>query len=247
MDNYIQANHKLWNEWTKLHLNSNYYNLDGLKAGIITLGAIERNEVGDVLGKSLLHLQCHFGLDTLAWARLGAIVTGVDISGESIRLAQALSDDLNILARFICSDVYELNQILNEQFDIVFTSHGVLTWLSDLQRWAEIIVEHLKPGGIFYINEIHPIKRVLTPRLQDDRGNAIEIGYFHCDEPTRVEEQGSYAQESDTWHTAYYWSHGLGEIVTALVRAGLKLEFLHEFPSEGHYHFPVAFSIRARR
>ena len=150
--------------------------MNGFKAGKITLGAVERKEVGDVSGKSLLHLQCHLGLDALSWARLGAAVTGVDISDESIHIAQSLSGDLNIPARFICSDVYELPQVLDGQFDIVFTACGVLTWLPNLQRWAEIITYYLKPGGMFYINEIHPIKRVLTPRLQDDRGNPITIG-----------------------------------------------------------------------
>ena len=176
MNDYVQANRKLWNEWTGLHLDSNYYDLNGFKAGKVTLGAVERREVGDVSGKSLLHLQCHLGLDALSWARLGAAVTGVDISDESIHVAQALSDEFNVPAQFICSDIYELPQVLDRQFDIVFTTCGVLTWLPDLQRWAKIITHYLKPGGMFYINEIHPIKRVLTPRLQDDRGNPITIG-----------------------------------------------------------------------
>ncbi len=247
MDDYIRANRKLWNEWTVLHQDSNYYDLEGFRAGQITLGAREQQEVGDVSGSTLLHLQCHLGLDALSWARLGARVTGVDISQESIRFAESLSDELHVPARFICSDIYDLPRVLDEQFDIVYTSCGVLAWLPDLQRWAEIIAHYLKPGAVFYISEIHPLKRVLTPRLHDDRGKPISLGYFHSPEPVRVEEQGSYAQEGDTWHTAFYWSHDMGEIVTALVTAGLRLEFLHEFPSEEHPNWPVGFSIRARR
>lgn len=247
MTDFVQANRELWNEWTPINVDSDYYDLDGFKAGQSALGALERDEVGEVAGKSLLDLQCHFGLGTLSWARLGAVVTGVDISDESIRMAQALSEELDIPARFICSDIYALPQVLDAQFDIVFTSGGVLNWLPDLQRWAEIIFNYLKPGGTFYISEIHPIKRILAPRLRDDQGNPIAIAYFPRAEPVRVEEQGSYAKETESWHTAYYWSHSLGEIVTSLVTAGLQLEFLQEFPSDEYPNFPVAFSIRAVR
>ncbi len=194
-----------------------------------------------------MHLQCHLGLSTLSWARKGAIVTGVDISDSSIAFASSLSRESNIPATFICSDIFDLPQVLDQQFDIVYTSCGVLTWLPDLQRWAQLIIRYLKSNGIFYINEIHPIKRVLTPRLQDDRGDSIRIPYFHQPQPVHVEEQGSYAEPASTWHTAFYWSYSLGEIVTALVEAGLKLDFLHEFPSEEHSDMPMSFSIRARR
>lgn len=247
MNRFVRSNATLWDEWTKLHLGSDYYAVDTLRSGGVTLGALERSEVGEVAGKSLLHLQCHLGLDALSWARLGASVTGVDISQESIRAAECLRDELEFAAEFICSDIYDLPQHLQRQFDIVFTSCGVLPWLPDLTRWAQVIADYLRPDGIFYINEIHPFKRLLTPRTQDDRGNPITLGYFPRPEPTRVEEQGSYAVESGSWHTAYYWTHSLGEVVTALAGAGLVIEFLHEFDSAEHPGMPVAFSIRARR
>ncbi len=230
---YIQANRNLWNSWTKLHTeSSSEYDdlLTQLRAGQTTLSEIELEELGDVSGNSLLHLQCHFGLDTLSWAREGAIVTGVDFSDESIAQARRLSQELDINADFICSDVYELPMVLDQKFDIIFTSKGVLPWLPDLGRWAEIIVHYLKPGGTFYIRDDHPVRHILLPPRLDATGTPIEHGYVHRTVPTRVEERGSYAAtESDDVHTAYYWTHGLGEIVTVLSSAGLRIEFLHEF------------------
>ncbi len=232
-DTYIQTNRNLWNNWTKLHIKSSleYDNLLArLRNGQTTLNEIELGELGNVTGKSLLHLQCHFGLDTLSWAREGAIVTGVDFSEKSIVHARFLSKELNISADFVCSDIYKLPMVLDQQFDIVFTSGGVLPWLPDLDRWAEIIVYYLRPGGTFYIRDSHPIRHLLGPPRLDATGKLIEHGYVHRTEPMRVEEQGSYAvPEANTTHTAYYWTHGLGEIVTALSSAGLRLEFLHEF------------------
>src|SRR5258705_4987146 len=120
MDDYLQSNQQLWNEWTRLHEQAPTYKVQEFKAGSSTLRQIERAELSDVAGKRLLHLQCHFGLDTLSWAREGAIVTGVDLSDQSIALARALSTELNILATFVCSDLFELPNALSGQFDIVF-------------------------------------------------------------------------------------------------------------------------------
>ena len=232
-DLYFETNHKLWDNWTRLHLEreSEYRNLAyKLKSGETTLDEIEIKELGGVSNKSLLHLQCHLGLDTLSWARMGAIATGVDFSAQAIAYAQSLSKELDISAEFICCDIYDLPTILERQFDIVYTARGVLPWLPDLDRWAGIIAHCLKPGGTFYLMEGHPIRHILLPPRVDAIGKSIEHGYVHRAEPTRVEERGSYAApEADTMHTAYYWTHGLGEIVTVLCSAGLRLEFLHEF------------------
>src|SRR5512147_3253183 len=139
MEDYLNSNQQLWNEWTGLHEQSPFYNVVGFKAGASTLRPIERQELTDVAGKTLLHLQCHFGLDTLSWARAGALATGVDLSDESIALARALSSELGIPATFVCSDILELPQALAGQFDIVFTSYGVLNWLHDLKSWAAVV------------------------------------------------------------------------------------------------------------
>ena len=233
-DAYIQANRDLWDGRTKLHAESSAEHHDRLvrlRTGQTTLDEIELKELGDVCGESLLHLRCHLGLDTLSWARLGAIVTGVDFSEEAIAWAHSLSKELNVCADFICSDIFELPAVLDGQFDIALASGGVLPWLPDLERWAQIIARYLKPGGTFTIRDGHPIRHVLLPPRIDATGEPIEHGYFHSTEPTRVEGRGSYAvPEADTVQTAYYWAHSLGEIVTALCGAGLRLEFLHEFP-----------------
>ncbi len=160
MDSYTQANRALWNAWTLLHEKSEEYDVPGFRAGRCALKPIELAEVGDVAGKTLLHLQCHFGLDTLSWARRGARVTGVDFSDEAIRLARSLSSELAIPAEFIRSDIYELDRVLDREFDIVFTSYGVLVWLSDIRLWGRTVARFLKPGGIFYIAELHPITMI---------------------------------------------------------------------------------------
>jgi SAM-dependent methyltransferase len=230
---YLENNRQLWEHWTRLHLETEteyQAALAALKSGGTTLDEVKIAEVGDVRGKSMLHLQCHFGLDSLSWARQGALVTGVDFSEESIQYARALSAELDVPARFICEDIYRLPDVLEGQFDVIYTAEGVLTWLPDLAGWAGLIARYLKPGGIFYIKEYHPFRRVVFPHRVDAAGRSIQYRYF-SGEPVRIEERGSYAQpEADTVDTAYYWVHSLGKIVTALCAAGLRLEFLHEFP-----------------
>ncbi len=226
MTDYIDTNRALWDRWTKLHAASAFYDVDGFKEGQSTLMPVEREELGEVAGKTLLHLQCHFGLDTLSWAREGARVTGVDFSPGAIDMARSLSEELDIPATFLCANIYDLPDAPETQFDIVFTSYGVLTWLPDLDRWAQIVAGYLKPGGTFYIVEFHPIISIL-----DDDGERFAYPYFRTDEPLQFDSEGSYAAPDDgTKLTAYEWPHGLGEIVTALLKAGLHLEYLHEFP-----------------
>lgn len=230
MDKYSEKNERLWNELTPVHERSAFYDIAGFKRGKCTLKSIELEEVGDVSGKSLLHLLCHFGLDTLSWARRGATVTGVDFSEASITLARSLSGETGIKADFICSDIYALPDVLKGDFDIVFTSWGVLSWLSYLKRWAEIVAQFLKPGGIFYMVEEHPFMRVF-----DDSTDATELTavypYFHNPEPTRWEWQGSYADEdAQVLNPSYEWSHSLGDVINSLITAGLRIEYVHEFP-----------------
>ena len=133
----------------EVHTKSELYNLNGFKNGNTSLQQIELKEVSNVKGKTILHLQCHFGLDTLSWARLGAKVTGVDFSEEGIKLAKSLSEELHIEAKFICSNIYDIENHINEKFDIVFTSYGTIGWLNDLQEWGRLISKYLKPGGLF--------------------------------------------------------------------------------------------------
>ncbi len=236
MDKRLEVNRNNWNERTPVHAASDFYDVEGFKAGSITLTDIERREIGDVSGKTLLHLQCHFGLDTMSWSRLDAKATGVDFSEAAIELARSLNDELGLDTRFIRSNIYDLPDALDEQFDIVFTSYGVLTWLPDLDGWAEVIGKYLKPGGTFYIVEFHPFADVFE---QSDSGDMVPTyGYlrnelfFDGNEPSYA---GSQVIESPT----YEWQHSLGEIVTALVTAGLRIEFLHEFPFNSYPLHPA--------
>ena len=191
---------------------------------------VELEELGDVAGRSLLHLQCHFGMDTLSWARLGADVTGIDFSEPAIGLARSLSDELDIPARFVHSNIYELPDVLSGQFDIVFTSYGVLCWLPDLTRWAQVIAHFLKPGGTFYIAEIHPFGVVFDDEIETDL--RVRYPYFHSEKPMRFDYDSSYASgESKVSHTeSYEWAHSLGDIINSLISVGLRIEYLHEFP-----------------
>ncbi len=237
MDEYLRANQELWDHWTMEHETSPFYDLAGFKAGRDRLRSIELSELGDVSGKSLLHLQCHFGMDTLAWARRGARVTGVDLSEKSIALARILSQELNIPAQFLCSDIYQLPQALSGKFDIVFTSYGVLHWLRDLQSWGKIIAHFLKSNGIFYIVEDHPTFRLFT--TEDETQIKLANSYFFSEIPEQVEMTGSYATDNQGEAVTFYiWNHGLGEVLTALINAGLTIEFLHEFPYAARAKFP---------
>ena len=238
MDEYLQANQRRWDLLTIEHENSEFYDLAGFKAGKDRLRSIELSELGDVDGKTLLHLQCHFGMDTLAWARRGATVTGVDFSSKAITLARSLSQELSIPARFVQSDIYELPHYLSGEFDIVFTSYGVLHGLPDLRRWAQVIAHFLKPGGIFYIVEDHPFFRVF--RAGPDGQIKAERSYFFSQKPQRIEVTGSYATDGEgVAGVQYVWDHSLGEVIGSLIDAGLKIEFLHEFPFAARAKFPV--------
>jgi SAM-dependent methyltransferase len=227
MNEFLDNNRSLWNGWTRLHKPSRFYDVESFKAGRSTLEPLELEEVGEVAGKSLLHLQCHFGLDTLSWARRGAHVAGADFSDEAITFARSLASELDIPARFVCSNVYDLPAALEGRFDIVYTSYGVLSWLPELDPWAAVIAHFLKPGGFFYIAEFHPFIFMLG-----DDGRTFEYPYFHTPDPIKVLSTGSYAVPDAPGfsHTEYNWSHSLADVVNALIRAGLRLEFLHEFP-----------------
>jgi 2-polyprenyl-3-methyl-5-hydroxy-6-metoxy-1,4-benzoquinol methylase len=230
--NWKKTNRELWDSWTHLHqqADSDYAELINLvRSGGSTLSSDVIREVGDVQEKRMLHLMCHIGLDTLSWARSGALVTGLDFSAKAIALARALSWEMGIPANFHCADISQAANVLKEKFDIIFTSDGVLPWLSDLDQWADVIRRLLNPGGIFYLADMHPIRRLLLPRRVDDDGRPIALGYFAQKEPVEARERGSYALwGGEEVQIAYYWAHSLGEVVTALCKAGLVIEFLHE-------------------
>jgi len=231
------ANLKLWNAWSRIHEHAPGYNTAGFLSGETSLTPVELEELSPFVheGTTLLHLQCHFGLDTLSWARLGADVVGLDFSDEAVALARRVAGQAGLSARaeFICSDLYDANAQLGDRlFDVVFVNWGAIEWLPDLERWAAIVARHLKPGGTFYLAEIHPFAQT----LDDDAAEGelrVRYRYFPApDEPDIDAIDGSYADRhaDTTGLVAYCWAHSLAEILGALTGAGLRLEQFHEFP-----------------
>lgn len=233
MDRYLAANRALWDEWTAIHVRSQFYDVEGWKDGHDTVGLrpFVREEVGDVAGKDLLHLQCHFGLDTLTWARLGARTTGADFSEQAIAQARALAAETGLDAAFVVSDVLDLPAALEGDYDVVFTSFGVLGWLPDVPRWAEVVAHFVRPGGFFYIAEAHPFAQVFD---DDEAATELRLRYHYwpSSEPLEFPTAGSYADpDADVEQPfEYYWQHSMGEIVSALAGAGLRIDFIHEHP-----------------
>lgn len=223
-----RKNQALWDELAPVHARA-YRAIDLLKNEEPVLDEIELRDVGEVERKTLLHLQCHIGTDSLAWARRGALVTGVDFSPRSIALARQLQGELDLEATFICANIYDLPTVLDKQFDIVYTSRGVLCWLRDLGEWGRIIARFLKPGGIFYIMEEHPFCH--TFERDDDGELRLTYPYFHSPEP-RVSDDldGDYADaDYIPQHPSYEWQWSLSDIVGALLGAGLQIELFHEY------------------
>ncbi len=234
LNKYFVANKNLWNKRVAIHKNSDLYDVEEFKKGKNSLQHIELEELSDVKGKSLLHLQCHFGLDSLSWARLGVKVTGVDFSEEAIDLAKSLNDELNLDAKFICSNIYDIEKHLDEKFDIVFTSYGTIGWLNDLNEWGRLISKYLKPGGIFYIVDFHNILWMF-----DEEFKELKYSYFFEEEPIAEENEGTYAdRDAKIKQVEYGWNHPLSEVINSLIQNGLQIEFLHEFPYSVYNVFP---------
>lgn len=216
---YFAMNRAGWDKRARAHFSSDFYDVDGFLAGETSLREIELSELVDVAGKRLLHLQCHFGLDTLSWVRRGAHCTGVDLSPVAIEQANALAERAGLEAEFVCSDVYGFQRPEPEPYDVVFTSYGALCWLPDLDRWAGVVAANLRVGGTFYMAEFHPVQELVAG-----------YSYFSRGEPD-VETEGTYIENGDevTAEMAT-WAHPLSEVINALLRAGIQLERLVEYP-----------------
>lgn len=261
---WLALNRANWDARVPIHKASRFYDLPGFIAGRSELREFELAEVGDVTGRTLLHLQCHIGLDTLSWARRGAHVTGLDFSGPALETAREVAEQIGATdARFVESDVYEAVAALEARtYDIVYTGLGALCWLPDIARWAQTAAALVAPGGFLYLAEFHPLSDILA-----DDGKSIELDYFNT-EPRVWDEGSTYtdgaAQEKDT--VSVDWAHGLGDVVSALIAAGLRIELLHEhdytlfprFPhlvhENGRYtlppgqpRIPLIYSIRASK
>ena len=222
--NYLKTNKQLWNNKTEVHVNSEFYDNENFINGKSSLNSIELELLGDVKGKSILHLQCHFGQDTISLSRLGAKTVGVDLSDKAIETAKDLAKQTNTTAEFICSDVYDLPNHLNQQFDIVYTCYGTIGWLPDLDKWAKVVCQFLKPGGQFVFVEFHPVVWMF-----DYDFKKIEYNYFNV-EPIIEMEVGTYADKgANIKQESVGWNHDLAEVLNSLIKNGLTINQFNEY------------------
>lgn len=231
----FNTNKETWNQKVGVHAKSDFYFLEAFKAGKSSLNKYELDAIGNVSGKSLLHLQCHFGQDTLSWSRLGAICTGVDISDKAVTLAQQLNEELKQEVTFVCCNVLDTSKHISETFDIVFTSYGTIGWLPDLKPWAKMISERLKEGGTFYIVDFHPIVWMFDYTTGTP---IIKYGY-HQEEVIYEEYEGTYADEKAAIVSKEYgWNHSMSEVVQSLIAAGLSIDYFNEMDASPYDVLP---------
>ncbi len=223
-ENYLDINRKTWNNKVAVHIDSAFYANEAFLNGKSTLNSIELDLLGDVSGKSVLHLQCHFGQDSLSLGRMGAQVTGIDFSDKAIEKAQEFNDLLGLNCRFVCCDVYQTRKHIVEQFDIVFSSYGTIGWLPDLQQWANVIANSLKPGGQLVFAEFHPVVWMF-----DNDFKGVFYSYFNV-ESIIEDESGTYADRyADIEAKTVSWNHSLAEVIEALLQNGLTIEHFGEY------------------
>lgn len=221
---YLDINRQSWNNRTDVHMASAFYDVAGFIEGHTSLKPIELELLGDVSGQSILHLQCHFGQDTLSLARMGANATGVDLSDKAIERARELAQQTKLTAEFICCDVYDLPQHLHQIFDIVFTSYGTIGWLPDLEKWAAVVARFLKPGGRFVFVEFHPVVWMF-----DNDFRNVHYNYFNTGAIVET-ESGTYADKNAPLQAQYVmWNHSMGEVLNNLIQQGLRIDSLQEY------------------
>jgi len=222
--NYININKETWNNKVEVHINSDFYDMEGFLRGKSTLNSIELDLLGDVTGKKILHLQCHFGQDTMSFSRLGALATGVDFSDKAIEKAKEINRNLGLNTFFVCCDIYDLPNYLNEKYDIVFTSYGTIGWFPDLDKWAKVISHFLIPNGKFIMADFHPIVWMF-----DNDFKEIFYNYFNTEEIIE-DESGTYADRyAEIYAQTITWNHPTSELLNALITNGLELNSFNEF------------------
>jgi len=245
IDSATEANRRNWDERVAVHCadRTGFYRVAKFRRGGDTLGPIESAEIGDVAGKRLLHLQCHFGLDTLSLARRGAVVTGVDFSPAAIAAARELAAEIGLAARFVECNVYDARAAIAERFDIVYVTWGTIGWLNDIRRWTAIVAEFLAPGGFLYLADHHPFPMMLQPD-----GERLFLHYpwrSAPDDPIVEDSPITYTGDPTTLtHTrAYSWNHALSDIIGGLLDHGLRVDFLHEHETVPWQIFPCAIEV----
>jgi SAM-dependent methyltransferase len=231
MDEYFSDNLANWNDRVPIHAGPDGYGIAEFVADpqrLTDVVAFDRAYLGDVSGRTLLHAQCHIGTDTLSWARLGASVTGIDFSAPALAVARDMAADLGVDARFIESDLYGSPAVVDEQFDIVYTGVGAINWLPDIERWAAVMATFTRPGGTFYMREGHPILWALDD-VRHDGQLVVSFPYFETESPLSWQEDTTYLGSGVLEHTmSHSWNHGIGEIISALLAAGFRLDLFEE-------------------
>ena len=239
---YLKVNKKSWNNKVESHIKSTFYNVEEFLNGASSLNNIELNLLGDVQGKSILHLQCHFGQDSISLERMGAKVTGVDLSDKAIENARDLAKKAQVKTAFICCDVYDLPNHLNKQFDVVFTTYGTIGWLPDLNKWAQVVSTFLKPNGQFVFVEFHPVVWMF-----DNNFEYIKYNYFNTE--TIIEtETGSYAdKDSRTKHKSITWNHSISDVINGLIKNGLTIQSFDEFDYSPYDCFNKTVKVESKK
>lgn len=241
-EEYIEVNKASWNKRTAAHLTSDFYDVDGFLNGRNPLNDIELNLLGDIKGKSILHLQCHFGQDTIQFSKMGAQATGVDLSDAAINAGVDLAKKLNQDTKFICCDLFDLPNHLHQKFDVVFTSYGTIGWLPDIEKWGALVSRYLKKGGQFIMADFHP-----TLWMFDDDFKKVHYNYFKADAIVET-NQGTYAdREADFEKTSISWNHSMSSIITALINNGLQIEKMQEFDYSPYDCFSGTIKVAERK
>jgi len=231
-DNYLEINKKTWNKRTAVHVESEFYDNETFLNGRSSLNSIELDLLGDLKGKKVLHLQCHFGQDSISLSRLGAQVTGVDFSDVAIEKAREMAQKMEVDTSFICCDVYSLPEILNEKFDIVFTSYGTIAWLPDINKWGSVVSHFLKSEGHFVFAEFHPVVWMF-----DSEFKSVKYHYFNV-EAIIEESEGTYTDGGDDMrNTEISWNHAISDVVNSLINSNLELISLEEYDYSPYHCF----------
>lgn len=269
-DEMMRVNLRSWDARTSIHVASEFYDLAGLRAGAERLAPFEYDELGPLAGRSLVHLQCHIGTDTVCLARAGAHAAGLDLSPESVDAARRIAADCGVDVRYETGNVYDAVEVFGgERFDVVYTGKGALVWLPDLDRWARTVAALLRPGGTLYLVEFHPLLQSLAYGEQPDEGLLVRYDYLPGRGAGKFDITHTYTDGPplDEHTVCYQWAYGLGTVVNALTSAGLRVESLTEHDilpwqrlpdmtavrdgwwrlPESRPRVPVLFSLRAVR
>jgi SAM-dependent methyltransferase len=240
-ETYFDANRRAWDERTQIHLRdtTGFYAVEKVLAGEDKLGPIEAAEIGEIEGLRGVHLQCHFGLDTICLSRRGAKMTGLDFSPEAIRTAREMAAKTGQNVEFVESNVFDARAALKGDFDFAFVTWGALNWLPDVAAWARVVASLLKPGGWLYLLEAHPV----TLCLDQIDGKLVPYYPYRSapDRPVVNDNMTTYNGDPTIMKNQrmYEWMHPLSDIQNGLIAAGMRIDWLHEHDNMAWPLFPM--------